>query len=80
MAKTEQTRSGVEPTRETDRVALHRVGHRWGQPLPPRIPNADTIAALCEPVDKLKQFASVYDLFADIEGGLGGEHYGRTNA
>ena len=71
MAKTEQPHSGVEPTKETDCAVLRRAGHRRGPQLAPRIPNAETIAALREPADKLKQFELVDDLFADIETGPG---------
>ena len=71
MAKTEQTHSGVEPTGETSLAVLRWVGHRRDQPPTPRTPNAETIAALREPADQLKQFESVDDLFADIKNGRG---------
>ena len=48
-------------------MALRRVVAQLGWPLAAHIPNAETIAALKEPTNNLRQFDSVEDLFADIE-------------
>ena len=85
MGKTEQMHIRVEPELKAEaeavlsqlglratefvRMALRQVVLQRGLPFAVRIPNAETIAALNEPMHNLKQFESVDDLFADIDAG-----------
>lgn len=59
-------RLGLRAT-EFVRMALRQVVLQRGLPFAVRIPNAETVAALNEPTDDLKQFESVDDLFGEIE-------------
>ena len=56
---------GLRPT-EFVRMALKQVVLQRGLPFPVRLPNAETVAALNEPIENLKQFASVEELIADV--------------
>lgn len=83
MGKTEQMHIRVEPELKAEaeavlnrlglratefvRMALRQVVLQRGLPFAVRIPNAETVAALNEPTDDLKQFESVDDLFGEIE-------------
>lgn len=57
---------GLRPT-EFVRMALRQLVLRRGLPFDVRVPNAETVAALMEPVDGMKTFNSARALFADID-------------
>lgn len=82
MTKTEQMHIRVDPRLKAEaeavlsqlglrvtefvRMALQQLVLQRGLPFTVRIPNAETVAALNEPTDKLKSFASADELFADL--------------
>ena len=57
---------GLKPT-EFIRMTLSQLVLRKGLPFDACIPNADTVAALEEPTDSLRQFDSTEELFTDLE-------------
>ena len=61
---------GLRPT-EFVRMALKQVVLQRGLPFAVRIPNAETTAALNEPIADLRQFASVDELIADLQARIG---------
>ena len=66
------TQLGLKPT-EYIRMALRQLVMRQGLPFEVRIPNADTRAALEEPVERLKRFQSARAIFSDLENNSGEE-------
>lgn len=60
---------GLRPT-EFVRMALKQVVLQRGLPFAVRIPNAETIAALNEPIADLRQFATADELIADLKAQL----------
>ena len=63
---------GLRPT-EFVRMALKQVVLQRGLPFAVRIPNAETMAALNEPIANLQQFATVDELVADLQARIGDE-------
>ena len=61
---------GLRPT-EFVRMALKQVVLQRGLPFAVRIPNAETMAALNEPIANLQQFATVDELIADLQARIG---------
>ena len=70
MRRTERSQVRMEPefTMEPGGASAP-AGSRHDLPLAGRVPNAETMEALIERADALRQFDSVDDLFADIEAG-----------
>ncbi len=61
---------GLRPT-EFVRMALRQVVLQRGLPFAVRIPNAETMAALNEPIANLQQFATADELIADLQAQIG---------
>ena len=60
------SRLGLKPT-EYIRMALSQLVLRKGLPFDAHIPNSDTVAALEEPANNLRQFDSTREVFADLD-------------